>query len=109
MEGLHCFQTDECDSKELELPIFEYDHESGCSITGGYIYRGARFPALWGNYFVGDFCSGNVWTLLPAADGSWTSTLTLQSGRQLSSFGEDVHGELYLLDYTQGAVLQIQP
>jgi hypothetical protein len=92
------------------LPVAEYSHEAGgCSITGGYVYRGSQYTALTGNYFSADYCSGIVWSLFRQVDGIWVQTLVLRSGRTLSSFGEDVNGELYLLDHNQGEVLQIQP
>ncbi|MCP5094031.1 MAG: glucose dehydrogenase [Chloroflexi bacterium] len=109
LEGLHCFNATDCDTTGLELPIFEYDHASGCSITGGYIYRGEAFPELWGNYFVADYCVGNIWSLIPQADGTWLSTLSTNAGTQISSFGEDVHGEVYLLGHANGAVMRIRP
>jgi hypothetical protein len=66
MEGAHCF-ADGCEpaSQNLVLPIAEYDHGQGCSITGGYVYRGSQFPALNGVYFYGDYCSGIIWALRP--------------------------------------------
>lgn len=110
LEGSHCFSSSDCDPAGLEQPIFEYSHsEGGCSITGGYVYRGQQFPQLWGNYFFGDYCSGNIWATAPAVDGTFTTQLVLgSSGLLISSFGEDAAGELYVLDH-QGQVLQIQP
>ena len=104
--GLHCFQADNCDQTGLELPVFEYDHSFGCSITGGYVYRGAAYPELSGNYFFGDFCSGNIWRLFPEGDG-WSDAIVLASGLNISSFGEDVNGEVYVLDYGSGAIYRI--
>lgn len=109
MEGNHCFNDDNCRTDGLETAVFEYNHNEGhCSITGGYIYRGQQFPALVGNYFTGDFCSGTVWGLVANSDGSWTATEVLRSGSLISSFGEDAFGDLYLLDH-RGTVFQIQP
>ncbi len=66
MEGMHCFSDDACDSSGTVLPIYDYQHENGrCSITGGYVYRGQQFPALTGNYFFGDYCTGEIWALAP--------------------------------------------
>ena len=106
MEGFHCFQADNCDQTGLELPVFEYDHSFGCSITGGYVYRGAAYPELSGNYFFGDFCSGNIWRLFPEGDG-WSDAIVLASGLNISSFGEDVNGEVYVLDYGSGTIYRI--
>ncbi|NLE75662.1 MAG: hypothetical protein GX605_02770, partial [Chloroflexi bacterium] len=72
MEGSHCFEPREgCDTSGLALPIAEYDHTQGCSITGGYVYRGARYPQLQGIYLFGDFCSGRVWGLQRQPSGDW--------------------------------------
>ena len=108
MEGNHCYSTESCETDGLVLPIFEYDHSQGCSITGGYVYRGRRFPTLNGNYFVGDFCSGIIWSLFRQADGTWLANEVNHSDLLLTSFGEDVAGELYVVD-RNGGIFQIQP
>lgn len=109
MEGLHCFEADTCDQNGLTLPIFEYAHaQGGCSITGGYIYRGALHPELTGNYFVADYCMGNIWRLFPQ-DGRWLADLVLDSDLIISSFGEDVNGEVYVLNYGAGGIYRIVP
>ncbi len=108
MEGTHCYQPTNCDTAGLELPIFEYDHSFGCSVTGGYVYRGTQFPELQGNYFLGDYCTGFIWRLFPQADGTWDAAQVLASGLLISSFGEDAQGELYVLDHN-GGVYQIRP
>ena len=107
MEGLHCFGSSTCDTEGLVQPVAEYDHGRGCSITGGYVYRGRQFPELTGNYFFGDFCSGLVWGLFDGADG-WQQTVVAQMDANITSFGQDAAGELYVL--TQGGdIYQIQP
>ncbi len=107
MEGMHCFQAETCDQSGLVLPIFEYAHaEGGCSITGGYVYRGALHPELTGNYFVADYCMGNIWRLFPQ-DGRWLADLVLDSDLIISSFGEDVNGEVYVLNYGAGGVYRL--
>ncbi len=108
LEGSHCFNGSACDQTGLELPIFEYDHGQGCSITGGYVYRGQEFLSLYGNYFLADFCQGTFWRLFQEADGSWSSAVVLETDFPISSFGEDFLGELYALDHN-GGVYQIQP
>ncbi len=81
-------------------PILEYTHNDGCSVTGGYVYRGQALPALNGVYFYGDFCSGNVWAAWSEDGGAtWTNQLFGDAGFALSSFAEDPAGELYLLDH----------
>lgn len=93
----------------VTFPIATYSHDAGsCSVTGGYIYRGAALPALQGYYLFSDYCSGIVWSAWRNAAGVWQSTEIARTGRQISSFGEDDAGELYLVDYA-GAVLKIVP
>jgi glucose/arabinose dehydrogenase len=109
MEGAHCFDPGTCDpaNSGLVLPVAEYDHGQGCSVTGGYIYRGAQFPALSGVYFYGDYCSGIIWGLRHEADGTWSKAELLSSGYTISSFGQDQAGEVYLLQHSTGEILQI--
>ena len=109
MEGSHCFASDPCDSTGLERPIFEYPHQEGCSITGGYVYRGLQYPELYGNYLVADYCQGTIWRLFPEDSGSWSSAVVYDSNYVISSFGEDAAGELYVLDHTGGSLYQIGP
>lgn len=107
MEGAHCFrQPSECPTAGLELPIAEYrTGVDGCSVTGGYIYRGTRVRALIGRYIFGDYCSGRIWTLTENAPDRWTMALLLSTELSTSSFGEDQDGELYIVDH-RGAVYQ---
>jgi glucose/arabinose dehydrogenase len=102
MEGQHCFRANSCDNAGLVMPIAEYDHSLGCSVTGGYVYRGAAFPRLQGLYFYGDYCSGRVWALAQPSPGRWEQHELLRSSSRISSFGEDQAGELYLTDLNGG-------
>jgi glucose/arabinose dehydrogenase len=105
MEGRHCYNAGSCNQAGLTLPIVEYSHDSGCSITGGYVYRGRAIPDLEGTYFYGDYCSGLIRSLrflngIVTDQRDWTSTLRTAGGQSmsgLSSFGQDARGELYLL------------
>ena len=108
-EGTHCY-LGACDASGLIAPIAEYSHtEGGCSITGGHVYRGSAQPAFFGNYFLADYCTGNIWTLTPQADGGWLRTLVgQQPGFLFSSFGEDAAGELYLLEQMTGTLYLLQ-
>ncbi len=90
----------------LTPPISEYGRQEGCSVTGGYVYRGRRLPALVGNYLFGDFCTGFVWALTPQAGGSWVRTLLFDSDAQITSFGEDADGEVYVVD-RQGTIYRV--
>jgi glucose/arabinose dehydrogenase len=105
-EGLHCFRGSSCTRGGLVAPIAEYDHSEGCSITGGYVYRGSAFPSLQGLYFYGDYCSGRIWALRQVAAGQWEQHELLQRDLNISSFGEDQAGELYLTDLS-GALYQV--
>ena len=108
MEGFHCYDPAECDPTSLNvvLPVTEYSHDEGCSVTGGYIYRGSQFPALNGVYLYGDYCTGFIWGLRREADGSWSQARLLESGHTISSFGQDEAGEVYLVDH-KGSVWQV--
>lgn len=109
LEGPECYEEDDCDSSGTVLPFFWYAQEDGgCSITGGYVYRGEAMPELNGAYLVGDYCSGLVWAVAIAEDGTATQSEPVESGLSLSSFAEDAAGELYLIDLT-GAIYKIVP
>ncbi len=75
-------------------PVFVYSHSSGCSITGGYVYRGSAVPAAQGRYFYGDYCSGTVWSF-KTGNGRLSAPTVAGTIGNLSSFGEDGNGELY--------------
>jgi glucose/arabinose dehydrogenase len=108
MEAAHCFPEErECDRSGLALPVVEYDHAQGCSVTGGYVYRGQEFPKANGIYLFGDYCSGRIWGLARDGDGNWLVSELAQSGAQISTFGEDEAGELYLLDMRDGQLLKV--
>lgn len=107
MEGAHCYNSATCDQTGLVLPVNEYSHADGCSITGGYVYRGAAYPSLQGIYYYADYCYGKIWGV--QWDGSaWQSILLLDSPYNISSFGLDAAGELYLLDMS-GGVYRVKP
>jgi glucose/arabinose dehydrogenase len=81
----------------LVMPVAEYSHDHGCSVTGGFVYRGEAVPAAQGRYFYGDYCSGNVWSLA-LSDGKATGIRRHRFRVAAhSSFGEDAAGELYLV------------
>jgi hypothetical protein len=104
MEGSACYNpSTSCNSGMLTLPILEYDHTLGCSITGGYRYRGVANPGLWGVYFYADWCSGRIWGATEDAIGKWTAEELLDTDLQITAFGEDEDGEIYLADYAAGA------
>ena len=96
MEGNHCFLPHEdCDPGGLIYPIHEYAHGPGCSVTGGYVYRGGMIPELQGLYLYADFCTGDIFALDPA-DSSVTQIMAEEPTGSIVSFGEDEAGELYI-------------
>jgi len=109
MEGAHCYNPTNCSSAGLVLPAVEYDHSNGqCAVIGGFVYRGARFPALAGQYFYADLCAGWVRSFTyagGAVTGQTSWTLEPSPGSPLS-FGEDSRGELYVLS-SGGTVYRI--
>jgi len=108
MEGLTCYNAATCDQTGLTLPVLDYDHGQGCSVTGGYVYRGAAIPALQGHYLYADYCGGWVrsfqWQNGQATDQQ--DRPTLSPGSLITSFGEDAAGELYILQQS-GEVFRI--
>jgi glucose/arabinose dehydrogenase len=108
MEGTGCFNPSSgCNQSGLTLPVVEYDHSQGCSITGGFVYRGAAIPELEGHYFYSDYCSGWLrsfrWSGTAATDlRDWS----IGSIGNVTSFGVDSVGELYLLS-TNGRVYRL--
>jgi glucose/arabinose dehydrogenase len=110
MEGSQCFNPPaNCDTGMLTLPILEYDHTIGRSITGGYRYRGNQNPRLSGVYFYGDFSEGLIWGATQDIAGEWTTSVLLDTDLSISAFGEDQNGEIYLahLSSVDGTIFQI--
>jgi glucose/arabinose dehydrogenase len=98
MEGAHCFNPSSgCDMTGLTLPVAEYSHSLGCSVTGGYVYRGGTYPRMHGVYFYGDYCSGRIWALKNEG-GNWYSTILLDTTMNIVSFGEDEAGNVWVVD-----------
>ena len=113
MEGFHCYKPSSgCNQSGLTLPVIEYPHSDGaCSITGGYVYRGAAIPALDGAYVYADYCSGKVsaFPTTGAAPGSKPPVTTLRdSGTSVTSLAQDSSGELYLLE-EDGKIYRMMP
>ena len=109
MEGTHCFNpSSNCDSGSMVLPVIEYDHSNGaCSVTGGYVYRGARYPRFTGMYFYGDYCNGVIWGSIRSLNGTILTRQLLDTSHAISTFGEDFNGELYVADYNGGRLYHI--
>jgi len=109
MEGFHCYDPSSgCDTTGLELPIWEYDHGEGQSITGGYVYRGIKVPELYGKYIYADFISGRFWSL--DYDGVNVPVVEeiLNTNLLTSSFGVDKDNELYICSF-DGKIYRFKP
>jgi uncharacterized protein (TIGR03437 family) len=105
MEGLHCFRAG-CSQSGLVLPVAEYSHGEGCSVTGGFAYRGNASPGLRGTYVYGDYCSGVIWGVSRQGSG-WLVRRLAASGFEISTFGEDEAGELYVANASNGTIHRI--
>jgi glucose/arabinose dehydrogenase len=117
-EGNDPYNTLSCGpSTDYAFPIYQYDHSANrCAITGGYVYRGCAIPDLDGTYFFADYCTGEIWSF--NYDGSVVSNFQDRTAElaptgttidQISSFGEDAYGEIYIVDYTGGEIFKIVP
>ncbi len=107
-EGNHVTSWPGCGPSAHTLPIFEYTHSDGCAVTGGYVYRGSAYPPLVGRYLLADYCTGYLWDLAPT-DSGWQATKHTNEGSfGLVAFGEDVAGELYVANISQGIVYHLQ-
>ena len=103
MEGKHCFSN--CPLAGDTLPILEYSHSLGCSITGGFVYRGTLNQSLVGKYVYTDFCSGRFWAV-PWNESTPTLRKHADSSLLITSFGESENGELYVVTIS-GRLLQV--
>jgi glucose/arabinose dehydrogenase len=97
MEGNHCYPPGaDCSTDGLTPPVTEYGHNLGCTVVGGYVYRGTKYPALQGVYLFGDYCSGRIFAIDPSTDEFRQPIEVGNAGSNISSFGEDTSGELYI-------------
>lgn len=107
MEGSICYNAATCDQSNKVLPVAQYTHSLGCSVTGGYVYRGNAYPSLQGHYFYADYCQGRFFDLYNLVPNAWVSGELLDTAYTVSTFGEDESGELYFTDYGTGAIYQL--
>lgn len=109
-EGNHAFNLTGCnpDQSVYTFPIHEYSHSDGCAITGGFVYRGAAYPALVGHYFFADHCSGHIWDLAPDGMGGWALTDHGALMTRPMTFGENSQGELFVADPITRTVYQLR-
>jgi glucose/arabinose dehydrogenase len=112
MEGNHCYNSLSCNQTGFTLPVAEYPHtlvmhdDNGCSVTGGFVYRGPGNPGLQGIYLFGDFCSGRLWGLRQNGP-LWQQQELLVTPHNISTFGEDEAGNLYYADMTGGVIYRV--
>lgn len=85
-------------NEDFIFSVVEYTRNDGCSVTGGYIYRGKDLPEFDGVYLYGDFCTGNIWGMIQKPDSTWEDRLLFSTQTRITSFGQDLNGELYLID-----------
>jgi glucose/arabinose dehydrogenase len=111
LEGAHCFRdATPCDRTGLTMPVAEYDHDLGCSVSGGAVYRGSTFPALAGWYVLSDYCSGTFWAVNAAtasSDDTITPAQVATSDSSISAIADDASGELFATDLSTGTLLRI--
>ena len=109
MEGDHCFRSPDCDRNGRTAPLVEYGRKDGCSVTGGYVYRGRRMLDLVGHYFYADYCQGWIRSFKHA--GGRVTDHRVWKGvhpGQVTSFGQDGAGELYVCAH-DGTIHRLAP
>ena len=106
MEGDSCYAESDCDPIGL-LPVTEYGHDGGCSVTGGFVYEGGQNPDMNGGYYFSDYCSGSIWAIPSTATEPRSPSLLTESDRSISTFGLDESGELYAADISSGDILHL--
>ena len=103
LEGSECFSPrPSCDDAGTTRPVWEYSADEGCSIIGGYVYRGREIPSLSGAYVFGDYCAGKIWAILYDGERVTESVLLADTDLRITSFGEDREGGLYVLSQKSG-------
>ena len=112
-EATHCYLEAGCATDGFVLPVAEYGRELGCSVSGGHVYRGSEIPGLGGWYLFADYCTGLLFGIPsdvdPARGTAVAPRILLETGAQVSSFGEDADGELYLTDLASGTLYRVVP
>ncbi len=104
LEASACLKELDCDRTGMELPVAEYGRDGGCSITGGFVYRGQEQAAMRGVYIYGDWCTGTFWGLTPDGAGNWRSEIVGTADIGLSSFGEEESGEMFATGLFSGGL-----
>jgi glucose/arabinose dehydrogenase len=97
MEGSHCYNTRTCAATGLTFPVSDYGHDQGCTVIGGYVYRGSKYKFLVGTYLFADYCTGTIFALDAATNDLAPPVVVGEvPGGRVSAFGEDADGELYV-------------
>lgn len=105
IEGNACYNPSSgCSTSGKTSPMAVYSHSLGCSVTGGYVYRGLAYHGLVGGYLFGDFCSGRIWALRAYGSATQTPVLMADTGLSISSFGEGPDGTMYVTDLGAGEI-----
>jgi glucose/arabinose dehydrogenase len=113
-EGRACYPAGEqCEVtgevlEDMTDPLAVYSHDHGCSVTGGYVYRGRAFAGLRGNYFFGDYCSGTLWAVAAGGPARQEPVKLLETDLSISSFGEDDRGEIFVTDLAGGRLYRLR-
>ena len=109
-EGNNSFNTSGCDyPEEYIFPIWEYNHGQGCSITGGYVYRGPTVPELTGKYIYADYCTKTVWSLEYDGIAPPNNQTLLTAPGSVTSFGVDENNELYVVTFSPAKIYRFSP
>jgi glucose/arabinose dehydrogenase len=104
-EGLHAYAGQSTEG--FVEPVAEYDHGEGCSVTGGVVVRSPSLAEWQGVYLYGDYCTGTIWGLVRRPSGAWQSAALFDTDFSITAFGQDVHGEVYVVDQA-GGVYRLQ-
>ncbi len=108
MEGRACYSPPTgCNTSGKTMPLAVYSHTYGCSVTGGYVYRGSQYPAMTGAYLFADYCSGRIWAVVAGGPATQTPRLLLDSSHSISSFGESEGRSLYVTDLASGEIFKL--
>ena len=110
LEGTRCYSPrSSCDASGTVPPVWEYPTgEEGCSVIGGYVYRGDRIPSLYGAYVFGDYCSGKIWAIRYNGQEVTEHLLLADTDLRIASFGQDRNGALYVLSQNSG-IYRLRP
>jgi len=106
-EGNHSYNDTPPANASFIQPAVEYSHSEGCSVTGGSVYRGQAMSEWQGVYLYGDYCSGSIWGLIHTGQNEYQSMLLFQTGAQITTFGVDEAGEIYMADFRSGSIVRL--